>query len=61
MPHWTQAYENGDMTQAGVLAAAKSLENVDFNGLAPDGGVTPGSPTTSSSGPSGSAVRSPDR
>lgn len=30
-----QAYENGDMTQAGVLAAAKSLENVDFKGLAP--------------------------
>ncbi len=30
-----KAYENGDMTQAGVLAAAKSLENVDFNGLAP--------------------------
>ncbi len=29
------AYDNGDMTQAGVLAAAKSLESVDFNGLAP--------------------------
>lgn len=29
------AYANGDMTQAGVLAAAKSLENVDFMGLAP--------------------------
>ena len=29
------AYANGDMTQAGVLAAAKSLETVDFNGLAP--------------------------
>jgi len=30
------AYEAGDMTQAGVLAAAKSLESVTFNGLAPD-------------------------
>jgi hypothetical protein len=30
------AYENGDMTQAGVLAAAKSLESVTFDGLAPD-------------------------
>ena len=29
------AYESGDMTQAGVLAAAKSLTTVDFNGLAP--------------------------
>lgn len=30
-----KAYENGDMTQSGVLAAAKSLESVDFAGLAP--------------------------
>ena len=30
-----KAYEMGDLTQAGVLAAAKSLESVDFNGLAP--------------------------
>jgi ABC-type branched-subunit amino acid transport system substrate-binding protein len=30
-----RAYDNGDMTQAGVVAAAKSLETVDFNGLAP--------------------------
>jgi ABC-type branched-subunit amino acid transport system substrate-binding protein len=30
------AYEAGDMTQAGVLAAAKSLETVSFGGLAPD-------------------------
>ena len=30
------AYAAGDMTQGGVLAAAKSLENVSFNGLAPD-------------------------
>jgi ABC-type branched-subunit amino acid transport system substrate-binding protein len=30
------AYEAGDLTQAGVLAAAKSLEEVDFNGLAPN-------------------------
>ncbi len=30
-----KAYENGDMTRAGVLAAAKSLESVDFGGLAP--------------------------
>lgn len=29
------AYDNGDMTQAGVLAAAKSIENLDFDGLAP--------------------------
>jgi ABC-type branched-subunit amino acid transport system substrate-binding protein len=31
-----RAYENGDMTRAGVLAAAKSLEDIDFNGLAPN-------------------------
>jgi ABC-type branched-subunit amino acid transport system substrate-binding protein len=30
-----QAIANGDLTQAGVLAAAKSLENVDFKGLGP--------------------------
>lgn len=30
------AYNAGDMTQAGVLAAAKTLENVSFDGLAPD-------------------------
>jgi ABC-type branched-subunit amino acid transport system substrate-binding protein len=30
------AYEAGDMTQAGVLSAAKSLEAVSFGGLAPD-------------------------
>ena len=30
-----RAYENGDMTQAGVLAAAKSFESLDFDGLAP--------------------------
>jgi ABC-type branched-subunit amino acid transport system substrate-binding protein len=30
------AYAAGDMTQAGVLAAAKSLEEVDFAGLAPN-------------------------
>ena len=30
------AYDAGDMTQAGVLAAAKSLESVTFEGLAPD-------------------------
>jgi len=30
------AYESGDMTQAGVLAAGKSLENVSFDDLAPD-------------------------
>lgn len=28
------AYDNGDMTRAGVLAAAKSLDNVEFDGLA---------------------------
>ena len=30
-----KAYENGDMTQAGVLAAAKSIENLDLNGIGP--------------------------
>jgi len=30
------AYESGDMTQSGVLAAAKSLESVTFDGLAPE-------------------------
>jgi len=30
------AYDAGDLTQAGVLAAAKSLEAVTFGGLAPD-------------------------
>ncbi|MDE0122772.1 MAG: ABC transporter substrate-binding protein [bacterium] len=30
------AYENGDMTQRGVLAAAKSMEEVDFGGIAPN-------------------------
>jgi ABC-type branched-subunit amino acid transport system substrate-binding protein len=29
------AYASGDMTRAGVLAAGKSLENVDFEGIAP--------------------------
>lgn len=31
-----RAYENGDMTQSGMVAAAKSLEEVNFNGLAPN-------------------------
>ena len=31
-----RAYENGDMTQAGVLAAAKSIEVLDFGGIAPN-------------------------
>ncbi len=30
------AYDAGDMTQAGVLASAKALESVTFDGLAPD-------------------------
>jgi ABC-type branched-subunit amino acid transport system substrate-binding protein len=30
-----QAFANGDMTRQGVLDAAKSLENVDFGGIAP--------------------------
>ncbi|MCP4308538.1 MAG: ABC transporter substrate-binding protein [bacterium] len=30
-----KAYELGDMTQAGVTAAAKSLEGIDFGGMAP--------------------------
>jgi len=34
------AHEAGDMTQAGVLAAAKSLDEVDFNGLAPNESYT---------------------
>ena len=29
------AYENGDMTRAGVLAAVQSLDNVTFQGMAP--------------------------
>ncbi len=29
------AYDAGDMTQSGVLAAAKSLEGIDFKGMAP--------------------------
>jgi ABC-type branched-subunit amino acid transport system substrate-binding protein len=29
------AYNNGDLTQAGVLAAAKAIEELDFDGLAP--------------------------
>jgi len=29
------AYDNGDMTQAGVLAAVKSFTNLEFDGLAP--------------------------
>lgn len=29
------AYENGDMTRPGILDAAKSLENVEFDGMAP--------------------------
>lgn len=35
-----QAYANGDMTRAGVLAAAKSLETVSFDGIAPDESYT---------------------
>lgn len=31
-----QAIANGDLTQAGVLAEGKSLENVDLGGLGPD-------------------------
>ena len=31
-----RAYERGDMTQAGVLAAAKSIEDLDFGGIAPN-------------------------
>ncbi len=29
------AYDAGDLTQAGVLAAGKAIENLDFDGLAP--------------------------
>jgi len=35
-----QAIANGDLTQAGVLAAGKSLENVGLNGLGPDESYT---------------------
>jgi ABC-type branched-subunit amino acid transport system substrate-binding protein len=35
-----QAYANGDMTRAGVLAAAKSLDRVTFDGLGPDESYT---------------------
>lgn len=35
-----QAYANGDMTRAGVLAAAKSLDTVDFGGAAPSESYT---------------------
>ncbi len=31
-----RAYESGDMTQTGVLAAAKSIEELDFGGIAPN-------------------------
>ncbi len=41
-----KAYDNGDMTQAGVLAAAKSLENVDFDGLGPSQGYVGDANTT---------------
>jgi ABC-type branched-subunit amino acid transport system substrate-binding protein len=35
-----QAYANGDMTRQGVLNAAKSLDNVDFDGIAPSESYT---------------------
>lgn len=35
-----QAYANGDMTRQGVLDAAKSLDNVSFDGIAPDESYT---------------------
>ena len=35
-----KAYDNGDMTRAGVLAAVKSLDDVDFQGLAPNENYT---------------------
>jgi ABC-type branched-subunit amino acid transport system substrate-binding protein len=35
-----KAYENGDMTRAGVLAAVRSLDNVDFLGVAPNENYT---------------------
>lgn len=34
------AYDSGDMTRAGVLAAGKSLDTVDFGGLAPSESYT---------------------
>ncbi|MFQ5553859.1 MAG: ABC transporter substrate-binding protein [Acidimicrobiia bacterium] len=36
------AYDNGDMTQAGLIAAAKSIDNLDFGGLAPSENYTLG-------------------
>ncbi|MEX1005996.1 MAG: ABC transporter substrate-binding protein [Acidimicrobiia bacterium] len=35
-----QAHANGDMTRQGVLDAAKSLDNVSFDGIAPDESYT---------------------
>lgn len=35
-----QAYANGDMTRQGVLDAAKSLDSVTFDGIAPDESYT---------------------
>jgi ABC-type branched-subunit amino acid transport system substrate-binding protein len=35
-----KAYENGDMTRAGVLAAIKSLDDVDLMGLGPNENYT---------------------
>ncbi len=37
-----KAYENGDMTRAGVLAAIRSLDNVEFQGMAPAENYTGG-------------------
>lgn len=39
-----KAVENGDLTQGGVLAAAKSLENVDFGEFAPSENYTASNP-----------------
>ena len=39
-----QALENGDLTQSGVLAAAKSLENVGFGDFAPAENYTASNP-----------------
>ncbi len=35
-PDVAAAYSSGDMTQAGVAAVAKSVEELDYGGIAPE-------------------------
>jgi len=46
-----KAFENGDLTRAGVLAAAQSLTSVDYEGMLPEGSGN------YAGGPNGSMVR----